>query len=313
VCSGPYQFKERVQNDRIVLDKFAKYWDAADYHFDRVIFMPMPDSTIRLNNLRSGQLNIAERIAPSDVPAVKSDPKLALMPVTGLGFQAISINMGNGKRADNPLAKDKRVRQALDLAIDRDAIDQVVGGGMFQPAHQPFPPASFAYDKNMEHAGSNARKARELLKEAGYPRVKFELSYGNNTTMEQTMEMIQAMGAEAGFDISLRPMEFAALQAALAKGDFEVGQTGWSGRVDPGGNIDSYIRCKGSLNDGKYCDAQVDQWLADAQLTADEGRRKALYAKVLEKMRDERPEIYLYYLPYPDGLIRLKGVTLSGK
>jgi len=327
VCSGPYQFKERVQNDRIVLEKFPKYWDAADYHFDRVIFMPMPDSTIRLNNLRSGGLNIAERIAPSDVPAVKSDPKLALMPITGLGFQAISINMGNGKRADNPLAKDKRVRQALDLAIDRDAINQVVGGGMFQPAHQPFPPASFAYDKNMEHAGSNAQKARELLKEAGYQRVKFELSYGNNTTMEQTMEMIQAMGAEAGFDISLRPMEFAALQAALAKGDFEVGQTGWSGRVDPGGNIDPYIRCKGSLNDGKYCDAQVDQWLADAQLTADEGQRKALYAKVLAKMREERPEIYLYYLPwifgvqkavhgfvpYPDGLIRLKGVTLSGK
>jgi peptide/nickel transport system substrate-binding protein len=326
VCSGPYQFKERVQNDRIVLEKFAKYWDAADYHFDRVIFMPMPDSTIRLNNLRSGDLNIAERIAPSDVPAVKSDPKLMLMPITGLGFQAISINMGNGKRADNPLAKDKRVRQALDLAIDRDAIDQVVGGGMFQPAHQPFPPASFAYDKSMEHAGSNVQKARELLKQAGYKRVKFELSYGNNTTMEQTMEMIQAMGAEAGFDITLRPMEFAALQAALAKGDFEVGQTGWSGRVDPGGNIDPYIRCKGSLNDGKYCDAQVDQWLADAQLTADEGQRKALYAKVLEKMRDERPEIYLYYLPwifgvqkavhgfvpYPDGLIRLKGVTLSG-
>ena len=254
------------------------------------------------------------------------EESMGLEPENGQGRQAAA------SAGPRPLLKGGAGHERLTPLVLRaqqgeaDAINQVVGGGMFQPAHQPFPPASFAYDKSMEHAGSNVQKARELLKAAGYQRVKFELSYGNNTTMEQTMEMIQAMGAEAGFDISLRPMEFAALQAALAKGDFEVGQTGWSGRVDPGGNIDPYIRCKGSLNDGKYCDAQVDQWLADAQLTADEGQRKALYAKVLEKMREERPEIYLYYLPwifgvqkavhgfvpYPDGLIRLKGVTLSG-
>jgi len=135
------------------------------------------------------------------------------------------------------------------------------------------------------------------------------------------------MGAEAGFDISLRPLEFAALQSALPRGDFEVGQTGWSGRVDPGGNIYQYISCKGNLNDGRYCDAQVDQWLNEAQATADEGKRKALYSQVLKKMQDDRPAIYLYYLPwvfgvqkkvqgfvaYPDGLIRLKGVTVAGK
>lgn len=327
VCSGPYQFKERVQNDRIVLEKFPKYWDAANYHFDRVVFTPMPDSTIRLNNLRSGGLDIVERIAPSDAKAVKEDPRLALASVTGLGYQAFAVNIANGKRADTPLAKDKRVRQALELAIDRDAINQVVGEGMFQPAHQPFPPASFAYDKSVEHAGRDPEKARQLLKAAGYDRVKFEISYGNNTTMQQVFEMIQAMGAEAGFDISLRPMEFAALQSALAKGDFEVGQTGWSGRVDPAGNSDPYLLCKGSLNDGKYCDADVDKWLTEATLVADEGKRKALYSQVLKKVQEDRPEIYMYYLPwvfglqktvhgfvpYPDGLIRLKGVTVAGK
>ena len=327
VCSGPYQFKERVQNDRIVLEKFPKYWDAANYHFDRVIFTPMPDSTVRLNNLRAGGLDIVERIAPSDAKTVKQDPNLVLQPVTGLGFQSFAVNLANGKRADTPLAKDKRVRQALELAIDRDVINQVVGEGMFQPAHQPFPPASFAYDKTVEHGGRDPEKARKLLKEAGYDRVKFEITYGNNTTMQQVYELVQAMGAEAGFDISLRPLEFAALQSALPRGDFEVGQTGWSGRVDPGGNIYQYISCKGNLNDGRYCDAQVDQWLNEAQATADEGKRKALYSQVLKKMQDDRPAIYLYYLPwvfgvqkkvqgfvaYPDGLIRLKGVTVAGK
>lgn len=327
VCSGPYQFKERVQNDRIVLEKFAKHWDAANYHFDRVIYTPMPDSTVRLNNLRSGGLDIVERIAPSDAKTVKDDPKLVLDAVTGLGFQSFAVNLANGKRADNPLAKDKRVRQALELAIDRDVINQVVGEGMFQPAHQPFPPASFAYDKSFEHGGRDPEKARKLLKEAGYDRVKFELTYGNNTTMQQVYELVQAMGAEAGFDISLRPVEFAALQSALPRGDFEVGQTGWSGRVDPGGNIAQYFGCKGNLNDGRYCDPDVDKWLAEAQSVADEGKRRELYSQVLKKLQDDRPAVYLYYLPwvfgvqktvkgfvaYPDGLIRLKGVTIAGK
>ncbi|MVW80274.1 ABC transporter substrate-binding protein [Bordetella sp. 02P26C-1] len=325
VCSGPYKFKNRVQNDRIVLERFDKHWDKDSYHFDQVVFTPMPDTTVRLNNLRAGSLDIIERIAPSDVAAVKSDAKLRLAPVTGLGFQAISVNLANGPRADTPLAKDKRVRQALDLAIDRDVINQVVGEGMFQPAYQPFPPASFAYDKSAERAGRDPQKARELLKQAGYDRVAFELTYGNNTTMQQVFELVQAMGAEAGFDISLKPLEFASLQSALPKGDFQVGQTGWSGRVDPSGNIHQYVTCKGNLNDGRYCDAEMDKLLNEARSTADEAKRRELYAQALKKLQDEDSHIYLFYLPwifgtqanvqgfvpYPDGLIRLKDVKVA--
>jgi len=325
VCSGPYKFKERVQNDRIVLEKFDRHWDHASYHFDQVVFTPMPDTTVRLNNLRSGGLDIIERVAPSDVKTVKEDGNLRLAPVTGLGYQAISVNMANGARADNPLAKDKRVRQALDLAIDRDVINQVVGEGMYQPAYQPFPPASFAYDKSAERTGRDVKGAQELLKQAGHERVKFELTFGNNTTMQQVFELVQAMGAEAGFDISLRPMEFAALQSALPRGDFEVGQTGWSGRVDPSGNIYQYITCQGSLNDGKYCNADMDRLMNEARSVADETRRRELYTQAMKIMQEDDPRIYLFYLPwifgtqarvegfvpYPDGLIRLKDVTVA--
>lgn len=327
ICSGPYKFKERVQNDRIVLDRFDKYWDKDHYHFDQVIFTPMPDTTVRLNNLRAGGLDIIERVAPSDAEAVKSDSNLRLAPVTGLGYQAISVNIANGPRADNPLAKDKRVRQALDLAIDRDVINQVVGEGMFQPAYQPFPPASFAYDKSIDRTGRDPKKAQELLKQAGYDRVKFELTFGNNTTMQQVFELVQAMGSEAGFDISLKPLEFASLQSALPQGDFQVGQTGWSGRVDPSGNIYQYITCKGTLNDGRYCDADMDKLMNEARSVADESKRRELYSQAMRKMQEDDPRIYLFYLPwifgtqakvqgfvpYPDGLIRLKDVTVAAK
>ncbi len=328
VCSGPYRFKERVQNDRIVLEKFPQYWDAADFHFDKLVFKPIPDATVRLNDLRAGGLDIAERIAPSDAQTVKDDPNLVFAPITGLGFQAISVNFSNGPRgAINPFAKDARVRQAFDLAIDRDAINQVVGLGLYQPAYQPFPPASFAYDKKFDRKGNDVKKARALLKEAGFDRVKVEISFGTNTIMQQVMEMIQAMGREAGFDISLRPMEFAALQSSMARGDFQLAQAGWSGRVDPSANVFQYVGCKGSLNDGKFCDKTMNQLLVDARVELDTNKRKVLYAQFLEQMQAKRPIFYTYYLPwtfalkkrvqgfvpYPDGLIRLKGVTIAEK
>jgi peptide/nickel transport system substrate-binding protein len=326
VCSGPYRFKERVQNDRIVLEKFPQYWDAKDYHFDRVIFTPIPDATVRVNNLRAGDLDIIGRVAPSDAKSVKQDPNLRLAPVTGLGYQALSFNVANGPRSNTPF-KDKRVREALDLAIDRDAINQVVGEGMFQPAYQPFPPASFAYDKRFERKGRDPKKAKALLKQAGYDRVKLEITFGNNTTMQQVYELIQAMGAEAGFDISLRPVEFAALQSALARGDFEAGQSGWSGRVDPSGNIYQYMSTKGSLNDGRFSDPEADKLLNEARAESDPAKRKVLYGQVMDIMHREDPILYLFYLPwtfgvqkkihgfvpYPDGLIRLKGVTMAAK
>jgi len=325
VCAGPYKFKERVQNDRIVLEKFDKYYDAANYHFDRVVFTPIPDSTVRANNLRSGGLDIIERLAPTDVEVVKGDSNLTFAPVTGLGYQTMVINLANGARADNPLAKDKRVRQALELSIDRDVINEVVGQGLFQPAHQPFPPASFAYDKSIEHKGRDVKRARALLKEAGYDRVPVEMTFGNNTVMQQVYEIIQAMGAEVGFDITLRPMEFAALQSTLPRGDFQVGQSGWSGRVDPNGNIHQDLHSKGNLNDGKFTDPEVDRLLEAAVAESDQAKRRALYSQVMAKVQDARPSIYLYYLPYtfahqkkvngftpyPDGLVRLKGVTLA--
>ncbi|WP_048647344.1 ABC transporter substrate-binding protein [Nitratireductor soli] len=325
VCSGPYKFVERVQNDRIVLEKFPEYWNADQYHFDRVTFVPMPDTTVRLANLRAGDVDIIERVAPSDLETVKGDAAITLASVTGLGYQAIEVNVANGAKADNPLGKDKRLRQALNLAIDRDVINQVVGAGTYQPAHQPFPPASFAYNEEIGSRSRDIERAKALVKEAGFDRVPFELTFGNNTIMQQVFELVQAMAAEAGFDISLRPTEFAALQSVLKSGEFEVGQSGWSGRVDPDGNIHQYVSCQGGLNDAKYCNEEVDRLLNEARTRSDPATRVKLYDQAQAILQEDMPVIYLFYLPwpfahkatlegftaYPDGMIRLEGVDFS--
>ncbi len=325
VCSGPYKFVERVQNDRIVLERFKDYWNAKDYNFERVIFQPIPDTTVRLANLQSGNLDLIERLAPSDVPAVKGNAKLVFAPVSGIGYQGLTINTNNGDRAKTPLGQDKRVRQALELAIDRDVINEVVGQGIFPPAGQPFPEASPYNNPKFAAKKRNVEQAKKLLKEAGVDRVKFELTFGTSTTTQQIAEIIQAMAAEAGFDISLRPTEFAAMQKEAQAGNFDVNAIGWSGRVDPDGNIHPFVTCKGGLNDGKYCNAEVDKILNEARIVNDEAKRKQLYDSAQEILKDELPIIYLYYQPwpfahtkklegfkpYPDGMIRLKGVKLA--
>ncbi|WP_019938768.1 ABC transporter substrate-binding protein [Bordetella sp. FB-8] len=326
VCSGPYKFVERVQNDRIVLQKFKRYYDAKDYHFDRVVFMPIPDSTVRLSNLRAGSLNMLERLNPADVPQVKQDSSLIFAPVNGLGFQELYFNVGNGPMAQKTPFKDPRVRKALELSIDRNAIDQVVGNGIFPPAGQPFPPASPYFSAKFAPPARDVAQAKALLKQAGVALpVKGTLSFGNNTTTSAMAQMIQAMAAEAGFNLTLQPVEYAALLSQTRQGNFEMALQGWSGRVDPDGNLTLFVACKASFNDGHYCNPQVDKLLTQAREVPDMAQRKALYEQAETILHQDEPNFYLYYQPWPfalqkkvvgftpspDGMIRLKGVHFA--
>jgi peptide/nickel transport system substrate-binding protein len=325
VCSGPYKFVERVQNDRVVLQKFAGYWDASAYPIDKVIFQPIPDSTVRLANVRSGSLDMLERLSPSDVSAVRNDKNLNLVSISGLGFTDLTFNIDHGPRAPKAL-KDKRVREAFELAIDRDAINQVIGSGIFPPAAQAIPANSPYYDASIKANKRDVAKAKALLKAAGYDHVDVELTFGNNTVSSQTVQMLQAMLSEAGINLKLRPTDFAAMLDAAHKGDFEVIYTGWSGRTDPDGNLHQFVTCKGNLNYGSYCNAQVDKLLDDARVQPTVALRKPLYDAAQKILADEDPIVYLYYqpwpyvlskkvqgfTPYPDGLIRLRGVSVKG-
>jgi peptide/nickel transport system substrate-binding protein len=325
VCSGPYKFVERVQNDRVVLEKWPGYWNAAAYPIQKVIFQPMPDATVRLANLRSGSLDMLERLAPSDVAAVKSDANLQFVNTSGLGEYDIEYNIANGKGA-TPALKDKRVRQAFGLAIDRDAINKVIGGGIFTPANQAIPPNSPYYDKALPTPKRDIAKAKALLKEAGYTHLDLELTFGNNTVSNQMAQMLQAMVSEAGINLKLRPTDYAAALNVAHTGDYQIIYKGWSGRTDPDGNLHQFVTCKGNLNYGSYCNPEVDKLLDEARTQSDIARRKPLYDAAQKILNDEEPMTYLYYQPwpfvlskkvqgfiaYPDGLIRLRGVSIKG-
>ena len=326
VCSGPYQFVSRVQQDRIVLKRFENYWNKAAYHFDKVVFLPIPDASVRLANLRSGDLDLTEGIAASDVKTVEADSKLALAKTTGLGYQGITFNIANGKvDPANPFAKDARVREAFSLAIDRDALNQVAFEGVYTPANQAFSPVS-PYHVKLPIAPRDVEKAKALLAAAGVKTpVNVTLLVTNNPTSQQVGQVIQAMVSEAGFNVNLQMSEFASLLDRQQRGDYQLSLSGWSGRPDPDGSIFSFINSKGTLNDGRYSNPQVDSWLTEARQTNDQATRQALYDKVVKQLQTDMPIAYLYFEPrifgmnkklqgfkaWPDGLVRLAGVKMA--
>src|SRR5271169_4135996 len=119
VCAGPYKFVERVQQDRIVVEKFADYWNKGAVAIDRIVYLPIVDSTVRLANLKSGGLDLIERVLATDITDVRADSRLKLATAPELGYMGLTINVGNDKNKGG-LSQSEKVRQALDLSIDRE-------------------------------------------------------------------------------------------------------------------------------------------------------------------------------------------------
>lgn len=332
VCVGPWKFVERVPQDRIVLEKSKDYFDQNQARFDRIVFRIIADDNVRLANLRSGDIDMMHLVAPTDAASLRKEGRFDLASVTGLHYNSITINLHNkhGKNTPpvdlgTPLANDPRVREALDLSIDREALNQVAWEGQYTPGCTPISPVSPFYDKGRKCPVRDIAKAKKLLADAGLAGgYAFELTVTNDPQQRRVGEIVQGMAQEAGFRITLRPMEFASMLKADDSGQLQALIVGWSGRVDPDGNIHQFHTCGGSLNTTGACDKAIDDLLNKAREVSDQAQRTALYKDAIDKMVLERRNlIYLYhqnyivafprnlkgYVAVPDGLIRLKGVS----
>ena len=222
VCAGPYKFVERVQQDRIVFEKFADYWNKDNIHIDRVVFLPIVDATVRLANLKSGGLDLIERVLATDIKDVRSDSRLKLSTAIELGYQGITLNVGKDK-AKGPLSQSAKVRQALDLSIDREAINQVVFNGEFKPGNQWVNPDHPYYQKAFPLRPRDVAKAKALLKEAGVtPPVNVDFMVPKGAETEAVAQVVQSMASEAGFDLKIRVTEFATSLKQAEAGEYQA-------------------------------------------------------------------------------------------
>lgn len=326
VCAGPFKFVERVAQDRIVVEKYDGYWNKANVHFSRIEFRPFTDATVRLANLRAGQLDFIERVAGTDFKGVQKDKKLKTGSVTEIGYYGITINIGKSDKAKtSALGSNQKIREALELSIDRNGVNQVVFDGLSTPGNQWVAPTNANYVKSVPVPKRDIAKAKQLLKEAGNPNPVVNLVTPTTTDARNIAQVVQAMAKEAGFDIRIQATEFATSLNMADKGDFEAYILAWSGRPDPDGNLYSFHACKQPLNYSGLCNPALDEVLNDSRLTTDMTQRRAAWEKAARIVNAERPVIYLLhrkwlyaYQPklsgfreYPDGLVRFTGMKSS--
>ena len=290
-----------------------------------MVFLPIVDATVRLANLKSGGLDLIERLLATDIKAVQADPKLKLSTAIELGYQGITLNVGKDK-AKGPLSQSAKVRQALDLSIDREAINQVVFNGEFKPGNQWVNPDHPYYQKAFPVRPRDVDKAKALLKEAGVtPPVSVDFMVPKGAETEAVAQVIQSMAAEAGFDMKIRVTEFATSLKQAEAGEYQAYMLAWSGRIDPDGNSYIFLKTGAPQNYSAWSNPEADKALDDARLVTDQAQRKAIYEKLTKVVLDEEPILYLYhrriliahttklegYKQMPDGLVRVVGLKLK--
>jgi peptide/nickel transport system substrate-binding protein len=307
VCIGPFKYASRVAQDRIEVVKDPNYYDADKVKLDKITYLIIADDNTRFNNLRSGDIDVQFDISPINVDELKGLGNLSMISNESLGYQGITINVGNAAglgKAPGALAApyasvmstEAKVRKAFALSIDREALNRTVFRGVYTPACGPISPESpLASDASQACPKHDPAEAKKLLGEAGVQTpFRVSLIVANTPDGRRTGEALKAMAAEGGFDLQLEPTEFASSLDLTDAGKFQVFQIGWSGRVDPDGNIASFVQTKGSQNISGYSNAEVDGWINEARATQDIGKRKELYGKVVGRLQEDNPLIYLW-------------------
>ena len=324
VCAGPFKFVDRVAQGRITLERFPNYWNKGAIHFDKVMYEPIVDSQVRLANLRSGQLDLIERFAPSDIAGLKTDSRFKISKIVELGYQGITINLGKSDLSQKTVLKDPRVREALELSIDREGVVQVAQEGEGLAGNQWVPPSNSWYSKAAPMPKRDVNRARALLKEAGVPNASFSLVTPTTSDAQRFAQVVQAMAKEAGFDVKIQSTEFSTSLDMADKGQFEAYVLAWSGRADPDGNLQSHLGCKQPLNYAGYCNAEVDELIGKSRATGDRTERQKYFDQIAVQIAKDRPIIYIFHRHWlwaytnkisglrtvPDGMIRLQDLKM---
>jgi peptide/nickel transport system substrate-binding protein len=321
VCVGPFQFVSRSEGNQIVLKKAPDYYDASKVKLSKLVFKIIDEPSARAANLRSGDVDVAERLDPISAKTVKADSNLSLLDVTSLGYQGLTINVGNknglGKpmqTVSTPLAQKPQLRQAFSLALDRNTINKVVFQGAYTPGCGPVSPVSPYFDKSLQCPARDVAKAKQLVAQSGMkPPIPVNIMLNTDAVTLRLGQVIQSMAKDAGFAVKLQPTEFTTALDKADAGTFDTFQVGWSGRIDPDGNIQQFVAKTGSQNDSGYSDPKLDALLDQARATLDQGRRTQMYQQATQMLLTSAPLIYLYHDHYFTGVSKkVTGIQFFG-
>ena len=318
ICVGPFTFDNRVAGDSITVVKSPYYYDKKDVHLAKIVFKVENDAAAAAAALKAGDLQALDGIASTELQGIAQTPQLRIIKQTSLGYQGITLNLGNKNgllkgysNVGTPIAASDQLREAFEMAIDRKAMNKVVFGGTVLPGCTPISPSSAWYDPSIKCTPFNPTQAKKLVAASGISNPTVHLMVPTGTVALRQAQFLQAEEEAVGIHVVIDSTDFVTSLSKADAGTYDTFQIGWSGRVDPDGNIYQFVATTGSQNDSGYTNPRLDLILNNARKAATEKARRTLYRAAQQIMLQDRPLIYLYHAVTRAGLSKqLKGVTL---
>ncbi|MFC0333829.1 ABC transporter substrate-binding protein [Paenibacillus sepulcri] len=319
VGTGPFQFVEWNKNDHLTIRKNPDYWEKDQPKLDEVEFMPIVNQSQKLNALLAGQVDLVDSIPFQDIPKVENTPNLKLGTLTSFGYSRLSFNL------QKPPFDNVNNRRAVNYAINRDEINQLIYFGKFVPGYSFFSPAGFANDPDIK-IDYSLESAKEELKKAGNPDgFTFTLLSANDPQTLQLSQLFQSQLAKVGIKMNIEALDSTAITEKRNSGDWQTTGGGWSGMIDPDQNSYAFIVTDAPFNYGKYSNLEVDKLMQQARESSSTEERKKIYSQVASILLEEVPGVFTGYQPvvdvwtdkvqgfevYPDQLLRLHKTTIS--
>lgn len=292
VGTGPFKFVEWKANDTITIEKFDDYWQEGLPKLNKVIFKSIPDNSARLNALIAGDIDLADGINPADGEKIEADDKLQLIerPSMNVGYLGLTVT--------RPPFDKKEVRQAINYAIDKEAIIESFFEGRADIAKNPMPSSISGYNDEIEGYEYNPEKAKELLAEAGFPD-GFEMELWAMPVPRPYMpdgakvaEVIQSNLADIGVKANIVSYEWATYLDKASKGEADAFMLGWTG---DNGDADNFLYVLldedniGSNNYTYFKNDEMHNLFIAAQSEVDEDKRIEMYKKAQEIIHEEAP------------------------
>ena len=322
VGTGPYRFKEWIAGQKIVLDANPEYFEGRPY-IDRYIYRIIPDTSTMYMELKAGAIDLMS-LTPVQYARQTTTRQFTARfnkfryPSSGYLYMGYNLR--------HPLFGDKRIRQAITAAVDKEELIHGVLFGMGQKAHGPIVPGRWAYNPDVKDIGYDPKHSADLLAQAGWREKNadgilmregkpFQFTILTNQGNQQRLlsaQIIQQRLKYVGIDVKIRIVEWATfLKEYIDKGKFEVVMLAWNISQDPD-MYDVWHSSKtnpGELNFIGFKNAEVDRLLVEGRSTFDMAKRKQAYFRIQEILAEEQPYTFLYV---PDALptvsARIRGV-----
>lgn len=292
--TGPFKFVEWVRGDRLVVEKNPNYWGQKS-SFDRVIFRPITNDPSRVAALLAGDVDIIDNVSPVDQERLRKDPRVNVVSKPGVTLMYIHMDSNrdksphvagkDGKPLDKNPLKDPKVREALSLAINREALVSRILSGAAVPSGQFVPEGMVGYAPDLEPDPYDVEKAKRLLTEAGYPNgFSITLHSPNDRYLndEQVAQTVGQFFARVGLDVKVQALPYSVFGTAATKLEYSIFLMGFGNTTGDAARgmtavLATYDAASGlgANNRGRYSNPEFDKFIKAAAVESDEDKREA--------------------------------------